>query len=62
MRKLAAATAPLTLGPPASRSGRLEESYDADVITLDADPLADITTLTAPARVAGVWLASRKVK
>jgi hypothetical protein len=32
------------------------------VITLDADPLADITALADPARVTGVWTAGRRVK
>ena len=45
----ATATAPLTLGPQAPRSGRLEDGYDADVITLDADPLADIGVMPTPA-------------
>jgi imidazolonepropionase-like amidohydrolase len=58
----ATATAPLTLGPQAPLSGRLEPGYDADVITLDADPLADITVLACPARVTGVWTAGRQVK
>jgi imidazolonepropionase-like amidohydrolase len=58
----ATATAPLTLGPQAPLSGRLEPGYDADVITLDADPLADITVLASPARVTGVWTAGRQVK
>ena len=58
----ATATAPLTLGPPAPRSGRLEAGYDADVITLDADPLADIGVLASPAHVTGVWTAGRQVK
>jgi imidazolonepropionase-like amidohydrolase len=56
------ATAPLTLGPQAPRSGRLEAGYDADVITLDADPLADISVLAEPAHVTGVWTAGRRVK
>jgi imidazolonepropionase-like amidohydrolase len=58
----ATATAPLTLGPQAPRSGRLEAGYDADVITLDADPLADITVLADPGHVTGVWTAGRRVK
>jgi imidazolonepropionase-like amidohydrolase len=58
----ATATAPLTLGPQAPRSGRLEAGYDADVITLDADPLADIAVLAGPAHVTGVWTAGRRVK
>ena len=58
----ATATAPLTLGPQAPRSGRLEAGYDADIITLDADPLADIGVLATPAHVTGVWTAGRQVK
>ena len=58
----ATATGPLTLGPQAPRSGRLEAGYDADVITLDADPLADISVVADPAHVTGVWTAGRRVK
>ena len=58
----ATARAPRTLGPQAPRSGRLEAGYDADVITLDADPLADIAVLASPAHVTGVWTAGRQVK
>jgi imidazolonepropionase-like amidohydrolase len=58
----ATATGPLTLGPQAPRSGRLEAGYDADVITLDGDPLADIAVLADPARVTGVWTRGRRVK
>ena len=56
------ATGPLTLGPQAPRSGRLAEGYDADVITLDADPLADIGVLADPDRITGVWTGGRRVK
>jgi imidazolonepropionase-like amidohydrolase len=56
------ATGPLTLGPQAPRSGQLAEGFDADVITLDADPLADIGVLADPARVTGVWTGGRRVK
>jgi imidazolonepropionase-like amidohydrolase len=56
------ATGPLTLGPQAPRSGQLAEGYDADVITLDADPLADIGVLADPDRVTGVWTGGRRVK
>jgi imidazolonepropionase-like amidohydrolase len=56
------ATGPLTLGPQAPRSGRLAEGYDADVITLDADPLADIGVLADPDRVTAVWTKGRQVK
>jgi imidazolonepropionase-like amidohydrolase len=58
----ATATGPLTLGPQAPRSGRLAEGYDADVITLDADPLADIGVLADPDHVTAVWTAGRPVK
>jgi imidazolonepropionase-like amidohydrolase len=58
----ATATAPLTLGPQAPRSGRLAAGYDADVITLDADPLADIGVIADPGRVTGVWTGGRRVK
>ena len=58
----ATATGPLTLGPQAPLSGRLAQGYDADVITLDADPLADIGVLGDPERVTGVWTSGRPVK
>jgi imidazolonepropionase-like amidohydrolase len=58
----ATATGPLTLGPQAPRSGRLAAGYDADVITLDADPLADIDVLADPALVSAVWTRGRPVK
>jgi imidazolonepropionase-like amidohydrolase len=58
----ATATGPLTLGPQAPRSGQLAEGYDADVITLDADPVADIGVLADPARITAVWTGGRQVK
>jgi imidazolonepropionase-like amidohydrolase len=58
----ATATGPLTLGPQAPHSGRLAEGYDADVITLDADPLADIGVLADPGHVTAVWTGGRQVK
>lgn len=58
----ATATGPLTLGPQAPRSGQLAAGYDADVLTLDGDPLADISVLADPARVTGVWKTGRRVK
>jgi imidazolonepropionase-like amidohydrolase len=58
----ATATAPATLGRQAPRSGMLAAGYDADVITLDADPLADISVLAQPAHVTAVWRAGRQVK
>jgi imidazolonepropionase-like amidohydrolase len=58
----ATASAPATLGPQAPRSGQLAAGFDADVIVVDADPLADITVLADPARVSGVWRSGRRVK
>jgi imidazolonepropionase-like amidohydrolase len=58
----ATANAPLTLGPQAPRSGMLAEGYDADVIALDADPIADIRVLAQPAHVTHVWRGGREVK
>ncbi|HXP19913.1 MAG TPA: amidohydrolase family protein [Streptosporangiaceae bacterium] len=58
----ATATAPLTLGPQAPRSGRLEAGYDADVLTVGGDPLADISLLARPEHITGVWAAGRRVK
>ena len=58
----ATATGPMTLGPQAPRSGMLVQGYDADVIALDGDPLADIRLLADPGHVIGVWRAGRRVK
>jgi imidazolonepropionase-like amidohydrolase len=58
----ATVTGPLTLGPQAPRSGQLADGYDADVITLDADPLADIGVLADPDRITRVWTGGRLVK
>jgi imidazolonepropionase-like amidohydrolase len=58
----ATANGPRTLGPQAPDSGLLAAGYDADIITLDADPLADLAVLADPARITGVWRAGRRVK
>ena len=58
----ATATAPKTLGPQAPKSGRLEAGYDADVITVGADPLSDISVLARPEHVTAVWTQGRRVK
>jgi imidazolonepropionase-like amidohydrolase len=58
----ATATGPLTLGPQAPKSGVLEAGYEADLITVDGDPLADITVLASPDRITGVWTGGRQVK
>nr|MBA2338028.1 amidohydrolase family protein [Acidimicrobiia bacterium] len=58
----ATANGPLTLGPQAPQSGRLEVGHDADVIALDANPLDDLTVWGDPTRVTHVWKAGRAVK
>jgi imidazolonepropionase-like amidohydrolase len=58
----ATAGGPATLGPQAPRSGQLMADFDADVLTLAGDPLADLSLLAEPANVTGVWRASERVK
>ncbi|UWZ39595.1 amidohydrolase family protein [Dactylosporangium roseum] len=58
----ATAIGPETLGPQAPRSGLLLAGYDADVLTLDADPLLDLAILAEPARITGVWKSGDRVK
>jgi imidazolonepropionase-like amidohydrolase len=58
----ATANAPATLGPQAPRSGQLVESYRADLLVLDADPLADLSVLAEPDRISGVWKSGVRVK
>jgi imidazolonepropionase-like amidohydrolase len=58
----ATATGPATLGPQAPLSGQLHPGYDADVITLSGDPLADISVLATPSLITGVWTGGRQVK
>ena len=58
----ATATGPDTLGPQAPKSGQLIPGYDADVLIVDSDPLADITILAQPDHITGVWKAGTRVK
>jgi imidazolonepropionase-like amidohydrolase len=58
----ATACGPSTLGAQAPLSGQLRAGYDADVITLSADPVADITVLASPSSVTGVWRGGEQVK
>jgi len=64
LQSIAAATAiaPRTLGPQAPRAGQLAAGFDADILTLDADPLADISVLAEPRHITGVWTHGRLVK
>jgi imidazolonepropionase-like amidohydrolase len=58
----ATANGPPTLGPQAPRSGQLLAGHDADAITVDADPVADIDVLADPDRITGVWKRGVRVK
>lgn len=58
----ATATAPETLGPQAPKSGQLLAGWDADVIALASDPLADIGILQNPDAVTHVWKDGHLVK
>eukprot|EP00123_Amoebidium_parasiticum_P013856 comp22189_c0_seq1/m.32604 comp22189_c0_seq1/g.32604 ORF comp22189_c0_seq1/g.32604 comp22189_c0_seq1/m.32604 type:complete len:441 (-) comp22189_c0_seq1:436-1758(-) len=57
LKAIEAATAngPLTLGPQAPLSGQLKEGYDADVLLVAGNPLADIKVLGDPNNVQVVW-------
>ena len=58
----ATANGPDTLGPQAPHTGQLREGYDADVITLDRNPLDDRSVWGDADRVTGVWQRGRRVK
>ena len=58
----ATANAPLTLGPQAPAAGQLRDGYDADVITVSRNPLDDLSVLTDPDNITGVWKRGRHVK
>jgi imidazolonepropionase-like amidohydrolase len=58
----ATANGPATLGPQAPRSGQVQPGYDADLLTLAADPVADLHVLADPAKITGVWKAGVRVK
>lgn len=51
----ATANGPDTLGLQAPRAGQLREGWDADVITVAADPTVDIGVLADPGSITGVW-------
>jgi imidazolonepropionase-like amidohydrolase len=58
----ATASGPDTLGPQAPRSGQLQPGYDADVITLDVNPLDDLSVFVKTEHITGVWRSGRRVK
>ena len=60
--RAATAHGPLTLGPQAPKAGRLEAGWDADVIAVSGDPLADVTVLAHARNVTHVWKAGRLLK
>lgn len=51
----ATANGPDTLGAQAPQAGQLLAGWDADVITVDTDPVVDIAALADPDRITGVW-------
>ncbi|MEU8611546.1 amidohydrolase family protein [Actinoplanes sp. NPDC048791] len=58
----ATANGPATLGRQAPLSGQLRPGYDADVVTVDGNPLRDISLLADPSRISAVWRAGIPVK
>ncbi len=58
----ATANGPATLGPQGPRSGQLVESYRADVLTLDVDPLSDLGVFAKTEHITGVWKGGVRVK
>ncbi|HYV08733.1 MAG TPA: amidohydrolase family protein [Thermoplasmata archaeon] len=58
----ATANGPLTLGPQAPKSGQLKAGYDADLLAVRKDPLADPSILTSPDAIVRVWKSGRLVK
>lgn len=58
----ATANAPLTLGAQAPKSGQLKAGYEADVIAVRKDPLADLRVLTSVDNVTRVWKSGALVK
>jgi imidazolonepropionase-like amidohydrolase len=52
----ATARGPETLGPQGPRSGQLRAGYDADIITLDTNPLDDPSVWGVADRVTNVWI------
>ena len=53
----ATANGPDTLGQRAPRSGQLVAGYDADVIAVSGDPVADVSVLADPGNITHVWQA-----
>src|SRR5215467_4486761 len=49
----ATATAPETIGPQAPKSGQLRVGYDADVLTLDVNPLDDLAVFAKAEHITG---------
>ena len=58
----ATANGPLTLGLQAPRTGVLAESYDADIVAFDVNPIDDITVWGDSDRVTHVWKGGELVK
>ena len=53
---------PLTIGPQAPLTGSLRAGYDADVITVEGNPLDDISVLAEASNISHVWKGGDLVK
>ena len=51
----ATANGPRTLGARAPLSGQIRAGYEADLIVLDGNPIANLSILGDPSRVRQVW-------
>lgn len=58
----ATANGPETLGPQAPHTGQLRAGFDADVITMDSNPLDDRSVWGDATRVTSVWQLGRRRK
>lgn len=60
--KAATATAPLTLGPQAPKSGQIKTGYDADLCAVSQNPVNDISVLLNTNNITHVWKAGKLLK
>ncbi|KAJ3475244.1 hypothetical protein NLG97_g9528 [Lecanicillium saksenae] len=60
--KAATATAPLTLGRQAPKSGQLKVGYDADVLGLTENPAEDVRVLQKGENIKWVWKGGKLFK
>ncbi len=58
----ATATAPLTLGPQAPKTGQIKAGYDADLCAVTHNPVSDIKVLLDTKNITHVWKAGTLLK